>query len=163
MALYARTTAETVDFVSSKDPDYKSSEVPVDENDPSKGTRTEVTIGDTASRFKLKPLDLFLMAHIYDNASTMVGRQGSAEVGIKTLINKTNVEAVRFGLAGIPDNWADKRGTTIKFELQKETVNGREYSVVTDAVMTSLGLQLVQEMAEKIKELSEVGAAEAKN
>lgn len=163
MALIALTTADTVDFVSKQDSDYKVENVPVDPNDPSKGTKEKVTIGEGACVFKVRPLDVFLMGHIYDNASHLQGRQGSDEVGIRTRVNQTNIDAVRFGLAMIPSNFRDKQGNAIRFKTQKAVVNSREYDVVADDVMSTLGLRLIAEMAERIKEISEVSAAEEKN
>lgn len=164
MALRALTTAESVEFVSTTDPDYKSTLVPRDPADPDAGTMEVITIGDTASRFRIRPLDVFLMAHIYDNASSLVGKSGSEEVGIKTRVNQTNIDTVRFGLVGLPDNWGDpRRGSLVKFAVEKVEVNGREYTSVTEPVLRSLGLQLIQEMATKIKAISEVSADDEGN
>lgn len=163
MALFARTTVETVDFVSAMDPDYVVEQVPLDPANPALGTVEQVTIRGGASHFKLRPLDVFLMGHIYDNATSMVGTQGSVEVGIKTKMNMTNIDTVRFGLCALPENFQDRQGNVVKFAVRKESINGREYTVVTDEVMTTLGLQLIQEMAGKIKELSEVTADNGKN
>lgn len=163
MALFARTTVETADFVSTMDSAYEAKEVPVDPEDPTKGTKEEVTIGDDASKFKVGPLDVFLMAHIYDNASKLSGKQGSDEVGIETRMNKTNIDAVRFGLRALPDNWQSRDGKKIPYEVEKVTVNGREYVACKDAVLDSLGVRLIGEMAEKIKDMSEVSSGEEKN
>jgi len=163
MALFARTTVETVDFYSEMDPDVTVREVPVDKNDPKKGTKKLRDIADGASRFKIGPLDVFLMAHIYDNASKLSGKQGSEEVGIETRMNATNIDAVRFGLRGLPDGFRNRQGQEIKYEVEKRSVNGREYTAVKDSVIDTLGLHLIAEMAEAIKELSEVSVDEEKN
>ena len=163
MALFARTTVETADFVSTMDSAYSTQEAPVDPADPTKGTREEVTIDDGASIFKIGPLDVFLMAHIYDNASKLSGKQGSDEVGIETRLNKTNIDAVRFGLRALPENWQSRDGKRVLYEVEKVTVNGREYVSVKDHVLDSLGVRLIGEMADKIKDMSEVSPGEGKD
>ena len=60
-------------------------------------------------------------------------------------------------------NFADKTGNAVVYATQKVVVNGRPYQVVSDAVMNTLGIQLIQELAEQIKKMSEVTAAEEKN
>jgi hypothetical protein len=102
------------------------------------------------------------MGYIYDNASHVAGKQGSDEVGIHTRMNQTNIECVRHGLAGF-DNFANAKGGVIVFKTQKAVVNGRTYDVVHDEVMNVMGVRLIQELASKIKSISEVSAAEEKN
>lgn len=163
MALQAMTTADTVKFVSRKDPAFKETKV---FNDPADETKGFEMIDETdlkaASVFTLRPLDIFLMGYIYDNASSLTGKQGSTEVGIHTRINQTNIDAVKFSLASIV-NFPDKHGQLVHLKTQKAVVNGREYDVADDYTMTALGLQLVSEMADKVKAISEVSAAEEKN
>ncbi|WP_113155966.1 hypothetical protein [Nitratireductor sp. OM-1] len=162
MALIAMTVSDTVEHVSVKDPARTVTKVPVDENDPSKGMRDQVNIADGATKFFLKPLDVFLMGYIYDNASSLSGKEGSDEIGIKTRVNQTNIDAVRHGLAGF-QNFLDAKGTHIKFSTVKIAVNGREYEVADDETMKKLGIRLIQELAARIKEISEVSAEEEKN
>lgn len=162
MALIAMTVSDTVEFVSDKDPSKTTTKVPVDANDLSKGVRDEVTIGEGATIFFLGALDVFLMGYIYDNASSISGKQGDDTVGIHTRVNQTNIEAVRHGLKGFR-NFVDAKGNQIAFKTKKAVVNGREYDVADDDTMAKLGLRLIQELAEKIKEISEVSADEEKN
>lgn len=163
MALVALTLADTIKHVSDLDPSKKTVQVPVDPNDPAKGVKDEEEIDwQTATVFHLKPLDVFLQAHIYDNASTLSNRQGDDVVGIQTKVNQTNIDAVRHGLAGF-ENYTDKRGNAVKFATSKAIVNGREYDVVADEVLKTFGIKLIQELAAKIKANSEVTADEEKN
>lgn len=163
MALVAMTTADVIKYVSDLDPAKKKEQVPVDENDASKGLKTVETIDwEKATVFHLRPLDVYLMGYIYDSASVLTGKQGSEEVGIHTRVNKTNIDAVRFGLARI-DNFKDGHGQLIRFKTQNDVVNGREYEVAHDDIMNSLGVKLISELANKIKEISEVSKAEEKN
>ncbi len=162
MALIAMTVSDTVEHVSEKDPARTVTKVLIDENDPAKGTRDEVNIGKGATKFFLKPLDVFLMGYIYDNASSLSGKEGSDEIGIKTRVNQTNIDAVRHGLAGF-QNFLDAKGNHIKFSTTKIVVNGRDYEVADDETMRKLGIRLIQELATRIKEISEVSAEEEKN
>ena len=162
MALIALTVNDAVEYVSDRDPCKVKNRVPVDPSDPKKGTKEEVEIKDGATRFYCKPLDVFLMGHIYDNASRLSGKSGSDEVGIHTRMNQTNIDAVRHGLSGF-ENFADKKGNAVVFKTVKATVNGREYDVAADSVLEALGIQLIQELATEIKRISEVSAEEEKN
>jgi hypothetical protein len=160
MALKAMTTADTVEYVSDLDPAKVYDEPPA--ADGAKPIERTFTVGPGATTFKLRPLDVFLNGYIYDNASQLSRKEGDESVGIHTRINQTNIEAVRHGLAGFT-NFTDAKGGDVKFETQKAVVNGRPYEVVNDAVMNKLGLRLIQELAAKIKEISEVSKAEEKN
>lgn len=162
MALIAMTVSDTIEHVSDKDPCKIVTKVPVDPEDPKKGLKEKVEIKEGATKFFLKPLDVFLMGYIYDNASSISGKQGDDQIGIHTRVNQTNIEAVRHGLAGF-QNFTDKSGNQIAFKTKKAVVNGREYDVADDDTMAKLGLRLIQELAEKIKEISEVSADEEKN
>jgi hypothetical protein len=162
MALIAMTIADTVDYVSDKDPSKTYNKVLIDADDESKGFKSVEVVGEGATVFQVGPLDVFLMGHIYDNASVMVGKQGSDEVGITTRMNQTNIESVRHGLKGFK-NFTDAKGSAIKFETQRAVVNGRPYTVVSDATMNQLGIQLIQELSVKIKTISEVSPALEKN
>lgn len=162
MALIALTVNDAVEYVSDRDPCKVKHRVPVDPSDPKKGTKEEIEIKPGATKFFLKPLDVFLMGHIYDNASVLSGKSGSDEVGIHTRMNQTNIEAVRHGLAGF-ENFLDGKGNAIKFATVKAVVNGREYDVANDKVLEALGIQLIQELATEIKRISEVSTDEEKN
>ena len=162
MALIALTTADQAEYVSDLDPSKKRVDVPIDPNDPAKGTKKVVRISDGASVFYLRNLEVFLKGYIYDNASSLSGEQDSNKIGIQTRVNQTNIDAVRHGLTGFK-NFADKTGNAVVYATQKAVVNGRPYDVVSDAVMNTLGIQLIQELAEQIKKMSEVTAAEEKN
>lgn len=159
MALIAMTTSDVVEYVSEKDPAKTKQPTLVDPNDPSKGEIMSTVIGDGATVFKLKPLDVFLMGYIYDNASTLSGRQGDDTVGIHTKVNQTNIEAVRHGLVGF-SNFLDSKGDHLRFKEGKTVVNGREYQTASDETIKLLGLHLIQELAGKIKEISEVSQAD---
>ena len=160
MALIAMTTADTVDYVSDLDPAKIYDKPPA--ADGALPLKRTFKILPGATTFKLRPLDVFLMGHIWDSASVLRGVQGSDEVGIHTRVNQTNIDAVRHGLAGF-DNFSDVHGNAIKFETQKAVVNGRPYEVASDAVVNKLGIRLIQELGAEIKKMSEVAAAEEKN
>jgi hypothetical protein len=161
MALLAMTTADTIDYVSDLDPSKVKTEVMNDPEDSTKGKKIVVEIKEGATSFKLRGLDVFLMGLIYDNASTLSGKEGSTEYGIHTKVNQTNIEAVRHGLIGFT-NFADAKGNALLFKTQRAVVNGRPYDVVADEVMNTMGVRLIQELAQQIKNISEVTPAEEK-
>jgi len=55
------------------------------------------------------------------------------------------------------------KGSAVQFKTQKEVVNGRAYDVVADAILSMLGVRLIQELAGQVKKISEVSKAEEKN
>ncbi len=152
MALIAMTVADTVEFVSDKDPAKSKKPVPLDASDPSKGEIIRDVIGEGATVFFLKPLDVFLMGYIYDNASTLSGKQDSNEIGIHTRVNQTNIDAVRHGLAGL-----------LKPACSSVVVASRCWRIHFWLPMNMFGIQLIQELATRVKEISEVSAEEEKN
>lgn len=162
MALIAMTTSDTIDHVSDLDPCKVKTKTLRDPADHTKGSDEVVTIKEGATVFKLRPLDVFLMGYIYDNASTLSGKQGSDDIGIHTRVNQTNIEAVRHGLAGFV-NFTDRAGGVVVMKTQKAVVNGRSYDVAHDTIMNMFGVKLMQELAEQVKKISEVQPAEEKN
>jgi hypothetical protein len=162
VALVAMTTADVVDYVSDRDPAKKARTVLVDPTDPSKGEIVTKEVGDGATVFGLKALDVFLMGYIYDTASVLERDQNSSKIGIHTRVNQTNIDAVRFGLATVR-NFKKKDGSQVVVKTLKESINGREYEAVTPDVLTCLGIELIGELAGKIKEISSVSAEEEKN
>jgi len=155
------TSADAVEYVSDLDPCKVKTKTFRDPEDPSKGFIESWEIQPGATVFKLRSLDVFLMSMIYDNASRLMGKEGSQEFGIQTNVNQTNVQAVRHGLIGF-SNFSDSKGNAIQYSTQKENVNGRPYDVVADKVMNCFGVRLIQELAAKIKEISEVTPADEK-
>lgn len=162
MAIRALTKGDTFKHVSDKDPAKRKVLALVDENDKSKGeiSREEIDWND-ATVFHLSALDVFLMGYIYDNASLLTGSQGGEAFDIKTRVNQTNIDAVRFGLRGF-DNFVDAKGVGKRFGETKKVINGREYPCADDATLELLGLNLIGELAAKIKEASEVAAEDEK-
>jgi hypothetical protein len=159
----AMTTSDIVKYVSFRDPAKTAKLVPIDPEKPDGEKRAEWEIGPNATYFHLAPLDVFLMGHIYDNASTLSGQQGGAEIKIATRVNQTNIDAVRFGLVGLDNFHSDKTGANVVLKRIKAVHAGRKYDAVPDEIMTMLGVQLVSELADEIKRMSEVSAAESKN
>jgi hypothetical protein len=162
MALIGLSRSDTIEYVSDSDPCKKWIDVPIDPNDPSRGTERKPVIEEGATVFLIGQLDVFLMGRIYDQASTLTRNDENDEVGLKTNLNLTNIDAVRFGLRGWR-NFRDKDGSDLPFATVKRRCNGRDYQVVTDACLKFLGIQLVQELAHEIKTRSEVSQAEEKN
>lgn len=159
MAVKALTLSDTVKYVSNDDPSKVIKQVPLDPADESKGTKDEVVIEAGATTFHLKPLDVFLMAHIYDNASSLTTSNTGAEM--KTRVNQTNIEAVRHGLTRI-DNFFDGKGNAVRVDTIKTYIVGREYEIADDKTIEALGLRLINELGGKIKEISEVSRDEEK-
>jgi hypothetical protein len=149
MAVKALTLGETFEYVSEKDPCKVKQTIEIVEGDPSKGTIDDWVIKEGATVFGLKPLDVFLMGYIYDNANTLTSRQGSDVVGIQTRINASNIDAVRFGLAYFK-NFQLPDGSEAKVSFVDRNVNGRDYKAASDDTLQLLGIQLIQELAEKI-------------
>lgn len=162
MALIAMTPSDNIEYVSDMDPSKVVKTVPIDPTDAAKGTKVVTTLEDGATKFFLKSLDVFLMGHIYDNATSISGKQGDDNVQINTRMNQTNIQAVRHGLTGW-DNFKDGKNNSVPFKSSKVNVNGRNYTVASDETMNLLGVQLIAELAQQIKDASEVAPSEEKN
>lgn len=162
MAIKALSISDTFEHVSDSDPAKVRKQVPVDVDDPSKGTKEVIEIKEGATVFGLKPLDVFLMGYIYDNASSLTGRQGSEEVGIHTRVNQTNLEAVKYGLAYFK-NFKDAADNDVTVQFVDSYINGRKYKAASDDTLKLLGNRLIGELAQQIKDKSEVDQVEAKN
>jgi hypothetical protein len=171
MALFASTTADTVEYVSRKDPargDHKP--VWVDEKDKSKGeVLTSADIQkfreNGATIFVLKPLDVYLMGTIYDNASVLRGSQDSETIDIHTKTNATNIDAVKYGCVGFENFRVKGDGNpTLKYESEEVMLAGREYRVMKPHLLTAIrDITLIAELADRIKKISEVDTDEEKN
>jgi len=161
MALRGITRLDEIEYVSNTDPAKVTRQVPVDPKDPKKGKRTEVEIQEGATVFLLRPLDVFLMGRIYDRAQT-VGNREDGSVSVETHINSTNIDAVRYGLAGWR-HFLDEDGNEIEFDTKRVYTNGRKYQVASDECISRLGIQLISELAGEIKKISEVSKDEEKN
>lgn len=161
MAIRGTSISDTVDYVSDRDPCKEIKMVPVDPEKPEGLKKREVTIVGSPTIFKLKPLDVYLNGWIYDNATAW--NQRGSDVGIQTRANETNIQAVKFGLAGIENLHSDDGGGAMTLRHIKANFNGRTYDAVPDAILNALGLQLIAELAAEIKKISEVSGVEAKN
>jgi hypothetical protein len=161
MALIGISVGDVFEHVSDSDPAKQRVEVPVDPEDPSKGSRTEIVIGQDATVFELGVLDVFLMGMIYDRA-TAISKADDDSLGFSTRVNQTNIETVRYGLRGWR-NFRDKHGAEIPFETTVQRIANRKYQVVTDECLNRLGIRRIRELGQQIKEYSEVQAAEEKN
>jgi hypothetical protein len=162
MAIRAMTLGDTFEYVSEKDPCKVKQETQIDPKDASKGNIIDWHVKEGATKFFLAALDLFLMGHIYDNSQAITGTPGSAQIGITTRMNQTNIDTVRFGLRGF-ENFKDAKGNDIKFTTTDIQLNNRDYKVASDEVLKNLGIRLVAELAGKIKEASEVSSGDEKN
>ena len=113
-----------------------------------------------ATVFELAGLDVATMAGIQDRAMNMAANDVNPETGmpnmsVKMQINETNIEAVRFGLRGWR-NFKDAKGKEIKFAAETLKVGDKTYQIVAPECMDRLDVGLVQELANQIKERSQV-------
>lgn len=166
MALIGVSRSETFDYVSEHDPCRVTIEVPIDPENPEKGTRTEVDIAASEERgatiFKLSVLDVFLMGMIYDKTTSVTRTDDDAGVGIQTKINQANIEATRFGLRGWR-NFQNREREQLEFLTEEKSLGARNYVVASDISLNRLGIRLVRELGQEIKQRSEVSGREAKN
>lgn len=169
MALVAVSNRDTEKFVSKFDPARTMVDVKINPDDKSKDAPTkkeEVIDYSTATIFHVGSLEVGLMSDIFDGAMNMgahtIGTNGLPQMDVRMMINKTNVEAVRFGLRGW-DNFQDAKGKQVKFAKETISKNGKTYEVVAPECMNCLDVELVQELAERIKARSRVTKAVEKN
>ncbi len=166
MALTGISRSDVFDYVSNDDPCkrrvQKSLPAPDGGSPVLLAGEYDEFVEEGATTFKLGVLDVFLMGMIYDK-STSLSRsvEDTGEVRMLTSINATNIETVRFGLRGW-EHFRDPKGGDIAFKDEKRIVMGREYQAASDDMLKLLGIRLIGELAGRIKEASEVTAAEAK-
>lgn len=111
-----------------------------------------------ATRFFLRPLDVATNAKLADSATTVSG-DGDIHINAQA----TAVEYVRHGLVGWA-NFLDQDGNDIPFKTVKRTVGARNgVELASDESLDALGLELVRDLASKIRSLSSVSKADAKN
>lgn len=162
MALIAMSVGDTIRYVSDLDPCKRKEQRPVnpeDENSPME----EITVIDPgATVFLLAGLDNFIDANILDNASNLIGRDGSDEVKIQTMANATYLEIVKFGLRGW-ERFLDAGGNEVRFKSKKINKSGREYTIAAEESINLLQPDLIRELANKIRSYTTVSPAQAKN
>jgi hypothetical protein len=166
MALIGISRTDTFEYVSDRDPCKRTIPVRQAEGGPVQLiSQVETVVDEGATVFKLGVLDVFLMGQIYDR-STKVTRSivdnPDGDINVITQVNATNIDAVKFGLKGW-QNFKDGGGNDLPFQSVKQFIMGREYEVCADETLRLLGIQLIQELAGKIKEASEVSKVEVKN
>jgi hypothetical protein len=150
--------------VLSTDPSYHPG-VPtlIDPEDPSKGIKIgEPTIDDDATVFSYSPLDVFISAHIYDRAS-FLSQSGDGSTDMKTRINETNLDAVRFGINGIKNFIHPKTGNEVQAKFVDRFISGRLYKTLDDETMSMLDTYSIAELAQKIKDASTISKVTEKN
>lgn len=125
-------------------------------SDPDKGT-------DKATKFKLRFLDSFVMAHLKDTLTSFEADQQDP-TKVKTSFSPTAValETVRHGLAGW-ENFVDEEGKDIEHKTVLRSVGGRKYPVLTDELLGAIPLSLIEELSTEIRKSNSVTAAEVKN
>lgn len=162
MAIVGISKGDLVAYVSDDDPCKKIGKVPVDASDPSKGLKEETQITEGATVFNIGGLDVFMMGWIYDRGQSITRDAVEGEMGIQTKMNATAIEACRFGVRSW-ENFKDANGNDIEYKTNKRIVLGRDYVGLTDECLLTMGIRLVTELGNKIKEISNVTPADAKN
>lgn len=116
--------------------------------DPAKGT-------EHATKFTLGTLDVFITGIITDKAVSFKQTAEGEAAGIEFNNAIVSIEAVRFGLKGW-SNFKDLQGNDIPFKTSKRNVHGRDYVVVSDESLKALDLDLVKELAERLRKMNTV-------
>ena len=162
MAVTGITRSDKTDHVLDSDPAKRRVPLEVPRIENGEKITEEVVIDDDATFFECGVLDLFLMGMIYDQATQVSRAEEDGLLQVNTRLNRTNIDAVRFGLKGWR-NFCDAAGDEIPFKTVEKNVDGRKYRAVTDDCLTRIGIRDIQELAGVIKEQSELTKAEAKN
>jgi hypothetical protein len=162
MAIKALVLSTVLTHVLFNDPSRRSVTSPVDPDDASKGSKTDVVIDADATVFSYKPLDVFLMGYIYDRAS-ILSQSGDGSTDMKTRLNETNIDAVRFGITAISNFFEADGVTQVPIKFVKRMVNGREYDALPDEVIIKLDAGSLAELAHQIKEASTLKREDEKN
>ncbi|MBS7812349.1 hypothetical protein [Roseococcus pinisoli] len=124
-------------------------------SDPDYGT-------DQATTFELGPVDVFCDTQIFDRMLEYKTDDADGVEASRFMMNQMNLDKVRFGLRGWT-NFQNEKGEQVAFSSTIRQVAGRPYTVASNEAVALLGIELVRELAEKIRSLNIVTAADAKN
>jgi hypothetical protein len=134
--------------------------------DDAKGT-------EAATKFIIGAIDAFVSTHVYD--MTLVFGESDVltetidDKGVKTfaktqtaqvMLNKSNLEVVRFGLKGW-DGFKDDKSNDILFTTVTRIVNGKQYTVVSDDCLGRMDVMLIRELANQIRTINVLTTADA--
>jgi hypothetical protein len=120
---------------------------------------------ENASVFHIGSLDSYLRAHIEDQTTSFEFSSKNPKDPAKANINasKRNLMAVRFGLRGL-DNFLDPRDKKpVKFDTVSVAIIGKNYTAVSEEILSMLPKALIDELAEVILAENTLSEEEAKN
>ncbi len=115
--------------------------------------------------FHIGSLDSYLRAYIEDQTTSFEFSSKNPKDPAKANINasRRNLLVVRFGLKGL-DNFLDPRDKKpVKFDTVSMQVNGKNYNVLSDEIITMFQKALIDELSEVILAENTLSGDEAKN
>ncbi|MDD5736683.1 MAG: hypothetical protein PHH20_00135 [Candidatus Omnitrophica bacterium] len=115
--------------------------------------------------FNLGLLDSHLRAFIEDQTTSFEFSSKNPKDPAKANINasKRNLMVLKFGLKGL-ENFLDPRDKKpVKFDTVSVPVNGKNYNVVSDEIISMFPKVLIDELADVILSENTLGGDEAKN
>ena len=115
--------------------------------------------------FNLGLLDSHLRAFIEDQTTSFEFSSKNPKDPAKANINasKRNIMVLKFGLKGL-ENFLDPRDKKpVKFDTVSVPVNGKNYNVVSDEIISMFPKVLIDELADVILSENTLGGDEAKN
>lgn len=129
---------ETSKYVSKSDPDPKNPTI-----------------------FQLGVLDSFAMAHIEDQ-TTKYDFSGEAP-NVQINAGARAILTVKFGIKGIEGLIDPHTSSPIKVTLEKQLIDGREYSIVPDSILSMLPRHIFSELSEEIRKANVISEEESGN
>ncbi len=124
--------------------------------DPQKGQ-------EGATKFVLGTLPARVQAMLRDKATKFrPDPNENNNVVAEFLPNEAAFETVRYGLRGWK-NFLDAKGDEIEFKTVSRSVAGRQFQVVSEMILDLLPLEVIQELADKIRNLNKASEEERKN
>ncbi len=120
---------------------------------------------DNSTVFSLGLLDSHLRAFIEDQTTSFEFSSKNPKEPAKANINasKRNLLVVKFGLKGL-ENFLDPRDNKpVKFDTVSTPVNGKNYKVVTDEIISMFPKVLIDELADVILSENTLSENEIKN
>ncbi len=120
---------------------------------------------DNSTIFHVGLLDSYLRAYIEDQTTSFEFSSKNPKDPAKANINasKRNLLVVKFGLKGF-DNFLDPRDKKpLKFDTVSTAINGKNYTAVTDEIISMLPKALIDELSEVILAENSLSEDEEKN
>jgi hypothetical protein len=114
--------------------------------------------------FLLGAIPAVVMASLKDQSRVVLVdiTNNDGRTPVRTNVGEMQLNYVRYGLKGWT-NFKNRKGETVPFRTQKQSLSGREVEVASDESLNYLSDEIVQELADKLRDFNSLSVEEVKN